>query len=164
MRAKPLRHVALFGLAASALLLAASGCCGGYAVVSTTVHEHAVVGASGELTAGAATVLHYGRLGEPPNACGSGAKYVEDLWIQVPSTQAGATYVLGTPGVVAAYLRDQDGNPVRATSVSGTLRIKETTTSGLMVVLDLTIRLPSGEAARLDDEYAFHPRSAPEQR
>ena len=125
------------------------------------MHDHAEVGAAGELAAGAATVLHYSRLGEPLNACGSGAKFVEDLWIQVPSTQPGSAYAIGAAGVVAAYVRDQDGNPVRATGVSGKIRIKDQTASGLAVVLDVTIRLPSGEAVRLDDEYAFHPREAP---
>jgi len=145
-----------------AALLSTSSCCGGYAVVRTTVHDHAEVSPSGEVAAGSGTVLHYSRLGEPLNSCGSGTKYLEDLWIQVPSVQPGAAYALGAPGVVAAYLRGQDGNPVRATAVSGKIRIKEQTRDGLSAELQVTIRLPSGEEVKLDDEYAFHSRPEPQ--
>jgi hypothetical protein len=144
-----------------AITLPISGCCGGYAVVRTTVHDRAEVRPSGELVPGGGTVLHYSRIGEPLNACGSGAKYVEDLWIQVPSTDPGAAFTLGAPDVVAVYVRDQEGNPVRATLVAGKLRIKERVGDGVAALLEVTVHLPSGEVVKLDDEYAFHARAAP---
>ena len=61
----------------------------------------------------------------------------------------------------AVYLRDNEGNPVRSVAVTGSLRVKEQTESGLDVVLDVKIQLPSGELVRLDDVYAFHPRASP---
>lgn len=149
---------ALPPLLAGLLSASAAGCCGGYSVVQTTVHDHAELRGGGEPSAGGAFVLHYSRLGEPPNACGSGAKYSEDLWVQVPSVQPGPIYTIGTPDVVATYLRDQDGNPVRATRISGKVRVKERTRDGVAVLLEVTIRLPSGESVKLDDEYAFHAR------
>jgi hypothetical protein len=138
-----------------ASLLSAS-CCGGYAVVRTMLHERAVVGESGELANGGAAVLHYRRLGEPLNACREGAKFVEELWIQVPSTEPAPPYTIGA-SVPAKYVREQGGDPVKATEVSGTVRVKERTADGVTVRLDVTIRLPSGEAVRLDDDYTFHP-------
>ncbi len=144
-----------------ATLLAASGCCGGYAVVRTTVHEHAAVSPRGELSPGAGTVLHYSRLGEPLNSCGSGTKYVEELWIQVPSAEPGAAFPLDAPGVVAVYVRDQEGNPVKAAALSGKVRVKERKNDTVSAVLDVTIRRPSGETVRLDDDYAFYARPEP---
>jgi hypothetical protein len=153
----------------SPILLASvlsAGCCGGYAVVRTTVHERAslppggslaVVGASGELANGGAAVLHYRRLGEPLNACSDGAKFIEELWIQVPSTDPAPPYTIGGSGVVAKYLREQGGNPVNATGISGTVRVKDRAADGVAVRLDVTIRLPSGQEVRLDDDYVFHP-------
>jgi hypothetical protein len=148
-------------LAPLALAALLAGCYGGYAVVSTTVHDHAELDGRGALTAGSGTVLHYSRLGEPVNASGSGKKFIEDLWIQVPNAKPGSAFSLGAPGVSAVYLRDNEGTPVRAAAVTGTLRIKEQTESGLDVALDVTITLPSGERVRLDDVYAFHPRASP---
>jgi hypothetical protein len=149
--------ILLFGLT-----LAISGCCGGYAVVRTTVHDRAEVRPSGELVPGGGTVLHYSRIGEPPNACGSGAKYAEDLWIQVPSVDPGAAFTIGAGDVIAVYVRDQDGNPVRATLVAGKLRIKERAGDSVDALLQVTIHLPSGEVVKLDDDYAFHARAAPQ--
>ena len=51
--------------------------------------------ASAEAPAG--TVLHYSRLGEPPNTCGSDVKITEDLWIQIPTAQPGQSFALGAP-------------------------------------------------------------------
>jgi hypothetical protein len=142
-------------------LMPLAGCCGGYSVVSTTFMERAEVRGA-EVAAGTGAVLHYSRLGEPPNACGSGSKYSEDLWIQVPSLSPGPALTVGAPGVSAMYRRDQDGNPVRATGVTGTIRIKERIESGFNVRLEIKVALPSGETIKLDDDYAFHPRSGGE--
>jgi hypothetical protein len=139
--------------------LLSAGCCGGYAVVRTTFHERAEVHAGGELATGGAAVLHYRRLGEPLNACREGAKFIEDLWIQVPSMEPAPPYTIGAPGVVAKYVREQGGDPVNAKDISGAVTVKQRTADGVAVRLDVTIRLPSGDAVRLDDDYAFHQAS-----
>jgi hypothetical protein len=148
------RSLAARGLLFAALLSLA-GCCGGYSVVRTTVKDGGEASSSG-------SVLHYSRLGEPPNACGSDVKIAEDLWIQVPSTGPGQSFTIGAPGVAARYSRDQGGNPVEAKGISGKVTIKERTAQGVVVRLDVTVGLPSGDSVRLDDEYAFHPQSAGE--
>ena len=72
-------------------------------------------------------VLHYSRLGEPPNACSDGAKYIEDLWVQLPSLELGETCSLGKGGVGMAYRREREGSgeAVSARQVTGTVSIKE---------------------------------------
>lgn len=139
-------------------LVLLSGCCGGYSVVRTTVAEHAALGDKGELArADASNVLHYSRLGEPPNSCGSEVKYLEDLWIQVPSLAPGQAFTIGTPGVAASYSRQMGEEVLRAATVAGQIEIKSLEADGLTVALDVTITLPSGETVKLDDDYAFHP-------
>jgi hypothetical protein len=139
-----------------------SGCCGGYAVVRTTQLDHAEVRPGGDVavTQGDSAVLHYSRLGEPPNACGSGAQYVEDLWMQVPSLAQGSVYTLGAPGVVATYTRDQGAEKVGAKSITGKLTIKDRDASRVVVGVDVAIALPSGDVVKIDDDYDFHPVKA----
>jgi len=134
-------------LALSLVALAfVSGCCGGYSVVQTRVE--------GEPDA---QILHYSRVGEPANACGSNVKYVEDLFIRAPSLRTGETLVLGSGGVTATYTRGQEGAPESTGRVSGTVVVLDQTPDGLAATLDVTIALASGEVVRLDDEYTFHP-------
>jgi hypothetical protein len=144
--------------ALAAGLLFASGCCGGYAVVRTTVHDHAEVRAGAdEPVRGGAEVLHYSRLGEPANSCDANVKYVEDLWIQLPTLDAGRSYTIGAPGVVASYGRAAEGGErVPARSIAGTVTIVERTADGVVASLEIQIALPSGDVVALDDEYAFH--------
>lgn len=152
------RALVLFTFTASGLLLL-SGCCGGYAVVRTTVLDHADLRPDkvGEVRQGAGYVLHYSRLGEPPNDCNSEVKYLEDLRIRVPSVQVGATFALGTEGVMAAYTRQQGESTVSSSSITGTLTINEQSGESVKVSLAVTITLQTGEVVALDDEYAFHP-------
>src|SRR5262245_32550108 len=99
---RPFASLPLFGM----VLL--SGCCGGYSVVRTTTAENAQLKGTTELVQSpTSAVLHYSRLGEPPNSCGSEVKYVEHLWLQVPSLTPGQAYTIGGSGVVAAYTREQ---------------------------------------------------------
>jgi len=141
----------------SVLLL--SGCCGGYAVVRTTVLDHADLRPDkvGEVRRGAGFVLHYSRLGEPPNDCNSEVKYLEDLRIRVPSMAVGETFVLGTEGVMASYARQQGESTIASSTITGTLQINAQSGESVMVELVITITLQSGEVVALDDEYAFHP-------
>jgi hypothetical protein len=125
--------------------------------VRTTVHAGAEVREGGELAAGSASVLRYSRVGEPPNACGSGAQYVETLWIQVPSIAPGQAYALGGPGVTAVYEREQGGATIRAQRVTGKVTIKKQRDRGVAVAVAVTVALPSGEVVKLDDDYDFHP-------
>jgi hypothetical protein len=152
------RALAPFTLMLTSLLVL-SGCCGGYAVVRTTVLDHAELrpGPAGEVQHGGAYVLHYSRLGEPPNDCGSEVKYLEDLRIRVPSLRVGETFLLGTEGVTASYSRQQGETTVSSRSISGTLTINEQTGESVAVALAITITLQTGEVVSLDDEYAFHP-------
>jgi hypothetical protein len=154
------RAFAPFSLALTSLLLV-SGCCGGYAVVRTTVQDHAELrpGAAGEgeVRPGEAHILHYSRLGEPPNDCGSEVKYLEDLRIRVPSMNVGETFVLGTEGVLVSYSRQQGGISVASKSVTGTLKINGRTAESVAVALTIKVTLASGEVVALDDEYAFYP-------
>ena len=48
--------------------VSASGCCGGYSVVQTTVIDRADIRADqpGAVREGSAFVMHYSRVGEPP--------------------------------------------------------------------------------------------------
>lgn len=105
-------------------------------------------------------MLHYSRLGEPPSSCDSGLQYLEDLFIRVPSLRPGDTHTIGQGGVVAMYSRSQQGPRSGAKQVRGTARIVERAGEDVMVALEVTIVLPSGEAVELDDEYAFHPARA----
>ena len=135
-----------------------SGCCGGYSVVRTTMAENAQLKGTNELVQSpTSAVLHYSRLGEPPNSCGSEVKYVEHLWLQVPSLTPGQAYTIGGSGVVAAYTRQQGEQTVRSASIAGRIEIKAQTADGLKIALAVTITLPSGETVKLDDDYAFHP-------
>lgn len=144
-------------VAASIAALFLSGCCGGYSVVDTTVRNRAGVNADGEVGSGDASVLHYSRLGEPPNTCSVDAKFSENLWIQVPSLRPGETHAFGRPGVVVAYERMKGGVRIRAKSVSGKVSIKASTPGRVVAALDAAITLPSGEIVKLDDDYDFHP-------
>jgi hypothetical protein len=153
-----LRALAPFTLSLMSLLLL-SGCCGGYAVVRTTVLDHAELrpGAEGGVRNGEGYVLHYSRLGEPPNDCGSEVKYLEDLRIRVPSMRVGETFALGTEGVSASYSRQQGELTVSSRSITGTLTIHGQSGESVAVTLEITITLQTGEVVALDDEYAFHP-------
>lgn len=160
------------------LLLAASGCCGGYSVVRTTFVSRPAGGAAaaqapapglgeeGDAPAlppepagssGEAYVLHYSRLGEPPSSCDSGLQYLEDLFIRVPSLRPGETHTIGQAGVIAMYSRSQQGPRSGAKQVLGTVRIVDREGGEVNAALDITILLPSGETVELDDEYTFHP-------
>jgi hypothetical protein len=152
------RALAPFTLSVMSLLLL-SGCCGGYAVVRTTVMDHAELrpGPAGEVQQGGAYVLHYSRLGEPPNDCGSEVKYLEDLRIRVPSMRAGETFALGTEGVSASYSRQQGELTVSSRSITGILTIQAQSGESVTVALEITITLQTGEVVSLDDEYAFYP-------
>jgi hypothetical protein len=152
------RALGLFTLTVTSLLLL-EGCCGGYAVVRTTVLDNAELrpGSAGEVRHGQGHVLHYSRLGEPPNDCGSEVKYLEDLRIRVPSVRAGDSFVIGTEGVIASYTRQQGESTVSSSSISGTLHINEHSGESVAVALEITITLQTGEVVSLDDEYAFHP-------
>jgi hypothetical protein len=172
MRRSPLAAFAL-----PVLLLAASGCCGGYSVVRTTfvsrpagsaaaAAEAPGLGEEGEApelpaapagSSGAAYVLHYSRLGEPPSSCDSGLQYLEDLFIRVPSLRPGETHTIGQGGVIAMYSRSQEGPRSGAKQVLGTVRIVEREGDDVTAALEVTIVLPSGESVELDDEYTFHP-------
>ena len=145
-------------LAAASLIasLLATGCCGGYAVVRTTAHSRAGVSTGGELERAETSVLRYSRVGEPPNACGSGAQYQESLWIQLPSLRPGQAYSIGSPGVVAVYEREQAGEKSRARSVIGKVSIKDQRADRVVARLDVSITLQSGEVVKLDDDYDFH--------
>lgn len=107
-----------------------------------------------------AYVLHYSRLGEPANACGSGLQYLEDLFIRVPQIADGSTFTIGQNGVIALYARRserQDGPPSGAKKVEGTVRIVGRSGGDVNAELNIAIELPTGEMVELDDEYAFHP-------
>jgi hypothetical protein len=151
------RLLALSALAAAFLV---TGCCGGYSVVRTTVLERAAVGEGGQIENGASSVLHFSRVGEALSSCKAGAQYAEGLWIQVPSLQAGQTFALGTAGVVAVYERQQEGTRVSAKSVTGTVTIRDRNAERVVVGVEVTITLPSGEVVSLDSEYDFHPLTA----
>jgi hypothetical protein len=153
---RPVSSLPLLGL-----LLFLSGCCGGYSVVRTTMADHAQLkGASDIVRSPESAVLHYSRLGEPPNSCGSEVKYMEHLWLQIPSLTPGQAYTIGGSGVVAAYTRQQGEQTVRSASIAGRVEIKTQTAEGLKIALTVTITLPSGETVKLDDDYAFHPMAA----
>lgn len=147
------------------LLLAASGCCGGYSVVQTRVMSGADIpsgdagdgGDEAEVARGNAYVLSYSRLGEPPNTCGSGAQYLERLWVKVPSIGVGQTHVIGAGGVVAVYSREEAGGLTRARSIEGSIKIEAVEGSEVRATLAISITLPSGEVVALDDDYDFHP-------
>lgn len=141
-----------------AALLFTSGCCGGYSVVRTTIHDHAELRAGAdEPVRGNAEVLHYSRLGEPANSCGSSVRYAEALWIQVPALDPGRSHTLGAPGVVASYTRAAEGSePEPARSIAGTVTIVERTADGVVASLEVQISLRAGEVVALDDEYEFH--------
>lgn len=144
------------------LFLAASGCCGGYSVVRTTVAKGAELPSEGASEAprgrtSAAFVLHYSRLGEPPNACGSGAQYLENLWVKVPSIAEGQTHVIGMGGVVAVYSREEGGAVSRAKSIEGQIRIEDVDGGEVRATVAIAITLPEGEVVTLDDDYDFHP-------
>src|SRR5262249_20646305 len=142
-------------------LLLLSGCCGGYSVVRTTMADQAQVKESGELIRSpASSVLHYSRLGEPPNSCGSEVKYAEDLWVQVPSLAPGQAYTIGAQGVTAVFARQVGEDTTHAAKIAGRGDIKEATGDGATVVLAVTVTLPAGETVKLDDNYAFHPLTA----
>jgi hypothetical protein len=149
-------------LLAIPLLLAASGCCGGYSVVRTTVASGADLPSEGasDTPRGSAFVLHYSRLGEPPNACGSGAQYLERLWVKVPSIAAGQTHVIGTGGVTAVYSREEAGAVSRAKSIEGSIRINEVNGAEVSATVVIAITLPTGDVVALDDDYDFHPARA----
>jgi hypothetical protein len=144
------------------LLLAASGCCGGYSVVRTTVASGADLPAAdtGDMPRGTAFVMHYSRLGEPPNACGSGAQYLERLWVKVPSILPGQTHVIGAGGVVAIYSREEAGAVSRASAIEGSIRINEVEGLEVNATVVIGIKLPTGEVVQLDDDYDFHPARA----
>ncbi|HLM74782.1 MAG TPA: hypothetical protein VK459_18870, partial [Polyangiaceae bacterium] len=145
-------------LLAIPLLLAASGCCGGYSVVRTTVASGADLPSEGASdtprgSAAAAFVLHYSRLGEPPNACGSGAQYLERLWVKVPSIAAGQTHTIGAGGVTAVYSREEAGAVSRASSIEGSIRINEVDGAEVSATVSISITLPTGDVVTLDDDY-----------
>lgn len=160
---------------ASSVLFFASGCCGGFSVVRTTVASRASLDEGGGDEAGRALgqvpdvqrgegsagayVLHYSRLGEPANACGSGLQYVEDLFIRVPSLREGETFTIGDKGVTALYARRQQGPPSGSKTVSGEVRVIERRGDEVMAELKVTIVLLSDEVVELDDEYTFHPNT-----
>lgn len=139
--------------------LALAGCCGGYSVVRTTVLSgvDATPGASDEVQRGRAFLLKYSRLGEPPNACGSGTQYLENLSIRVPTMRPGDTHSIGKAGVAATYFREQANEIVRASAIKGSIRINAIEGAEVKADLVVTITLPSGETVDLDDEYEFHP-------
>jgi hypothetical protein len=144
------------------LVLAASGCCGGYSVVRTTVAsgtERPSEGSQGapRMPRDRAFVLSYSRLGEPPNACGSGAQYFERLSVTVPSIAAGQTHVIGSGGVIATYSREEAGGVSRARSIEGSIRINEVEGGEVRATISIEITLPQGEVVTLDDDYDFHP-------
>jgi hypothetical protein len=151
-----MRLLAVPALAASLL---AAGCCGGYAVVRTTVLDRASVQEGGQIQNGQGSVLHFSRVGEPLSDCKPGAQYAEGLWIQVPSLQAGQTHTLGTAGVVAVYERKQDNAKIAATSITGTVTIGDRNPDRVVVAVAVTITLSTGEVVALDSEYDFHPPS-----
>lgn len=157
--ARPL--LALLSLLALTALTTLDGCCGGYSVVRTSFLHRAELRADGpvEVPEGDTHVLHYSRLGEPPNTCSDGAKYIEDLWVQLPSLKLGETYTLGQAGVGVAYRREREGagQAVQAKQVTGTVRIEAITPELVSATLAIRVVLPSGQAVVLDDEYAFHP-------
>lgn len=157
-----IRHLAVLAVAG---LLPLAGCCGGYAVVRTTFLQGAEPGPQGSTQAAAdrAFVLHYSRLGEPPNSCGGDEQLIEDLRIQIPSLRVGQTYTIGQGGVVAMYTRAHTSAPdaqERALSIAGTVTIEEPpgpSGEGMEAELDIQITLATGEAVILNDTYAFHP-------
>ncbi|MCK6593210.1 MAG: hypothetical protein L6Q76_37110 [Polyangiaceae bacterium] len=147
-------------LVAIPLFVAASGCCGGYSVVRTTVASGTEMPSpTSEGASGAARghVLNYSRLGEPPNACGSGAQYFERLLVKVPSIAAGQTHVIGAGGVVATYAREDAGGVSRAKSIEGSIRINEIDGAEVRATVVIAITLPQGDVVKLDDDYDFHP-------
>lgn len=154
-------HSALLGALSVLGLLGLSGCCGGYSVVRTSFLHRAELRPTGpvEVAEGDTHVLHYSRLGEPPNSCKTSMKYVEDLWIQLPSLTVGQTYSIGEPGVGVAYSRllEGSGDPLKTKNISGSVTIKEVTSEVVSATLVMSIVLPSGETVQLDDDYAFHP-------
>jgi hypothetical protein len=149
-------------LVAIPLLLAVSGCCGGYSVVRTTVASGADLpsGDATDVPRGSAFVLHYSRFGEPPNACGSGMQYVERLWVKVPSIAPGQTHMIGHGGVVAVYSREEGGAVSRARAIEGSIRINEVEGAEVHATVVIGITLPTGEVIALDDDYDFHPARA----
>lgn len=148
--------------ALAAALAAVPGCCGGYSVVRTTFVDRAEMRADdlGTVREGDAFVLHFARLGEPPNDCGSSANYVEDLYIRVPSIGPGEVHTIDRNGVLASYERAIDGMERGARSIEGTVAIRGREGSDLAAHLNVTIRLSGGERVVIDDVYAFHPRKA----
>jgi hypothetical protein len=166
MGTRPL-SAGLFPLSLAGALVV-SGCCGGYSVVRTTVMSRVDLraaddggGSADELvSSGTAYVLHYSRLGEPPNTCDSGVQYLEKLWIKVPSITPGKAYAVGEGGAAAIYSRDQGGAVVRASKITGSVRINEVEGAEVMATLSVSITLRSGEVVELDDDYEFHPHNA----
>jgi hypothetical protein len=148
-----LRQTDVLRLVALVLPLWLAGCCGGYAVVQTRLSS---VPPSRDGADPGGQLLHYSRVGEPPNACGSNQKYTEDLYVRVPSIRAGETHTIGARGVTAAYTRDRGARPETTKRVAGKVTIVELRPGALVAALDVTITLDSGEAVTLDDEYAFH--------
>lgn len=147
-------------LAALAASFLVAGCCGGYSVVRTTVLDRAAVREGGQIENGTSSVLHFSRVGEPLSSCQPGAQYAEGLWIQVPSLQPGQVYTLGSPGVVAVYERQQEAAKVAAKSITGTITIGDRNADRVVVAVEVTVTLPSGEVVTLDSEYDFHPLQA----
>jgi hypothetical protein len=151
----------LLALSALAAALLVTGCCGGYSVVRTTVLDKATVREGGQIENGTSSVLHFSRIGEPlSGGCKPGEQYADDLWIQVPSLQAGQSFTLGAPGVVVVYERQQNSAKIIAKSVTGTIKIGERNDDHVSVGVAVTITLPSGEVVGVDSEYDFHPLSS----
>ncbi len=148
----------LLAFPALAGLVFLTGCCGGYSVVRTTVLDRAAVQEGGRIeNAGASSVLHFTRAGEPLGGCKPGAQYAEDLWIQVPSLQAGQSFTIGAPGVLVEYVRDQGGARIEAKSVTGKVTIGDRNEDRVVVTVAIAITLPSGEIVEIDSDYDFHP-------
>jgi hypothetical protein len=156
------KHIPWEHAAAALIAALASGCCGGYSVVQTTVIDHADIRPDqpGAVRDGTAFVMHYSRVGEPPNDCGSKASYVEDLYVRVPSLRQGEVFTIDRNGVLASYERSIDGAPTEARSVVGTIAISGREGQDVIATVKITVTLASGETVELDDRYAFHPRSA----
>lgn len=146
-------------MAVAATALAATGCCGGYAIVRTNTFPNAdfLGDRDGAVVRGRAWVLRFERTGEPAGSCESGAKYSETVLIRLPAVQEDTTYTIGAPGVRAQYSREQGGAEIEAVGIAGTVRVESARGAEVEADVDVTITLPSGEHVRVDDRYVFHP-------